>query len=139
MINGKEPGAFRWRGKHVPIEYTGLILLEELYIKEPEALPVNRLMKVRGLGTQRRDRIKWIVKRFENLGWVEATAERCYRITGRGEEVYLGVGRGLLKFIRVFRLGVESLAWAPKKRPEPEEEGEPREPFSSGPARENGR
>lgn len=126
MIGRTEnPGALRWRGKHAPIEYTALRILEYLHANEGKAFAVNHLMKLGGLGTQRRDRVRWIVSRFRGLGWVEATVDGRYRITGRGKEVYWGVGRNVLKFFDVFRLGASELsAWSFGKRrlgPEGEE------------------
>lgn len=124
MLHGnRKPGASWWHGRHAPIEYTAIKILEYLDANEPTAFTVNHLMKIGGLVVQRRDRVKWILNRFDGLGWVRVTAENRYMITRVGKEVYWGVGRNVLEFFKVFRLGIDEFPTRElgKKRFDPEE------------------
>ncbi|MEM3519284.1 MAG: hypothetical protein QW179_03500 [Candidatus Hadarchaeales archaeon] len=90
-------------GKNHPIEWVALRILEYLVEKSPGSFSLYHLMKLRGMGWQRRDRVRWIMGRMLELGWVEVSGG-LYRVTSAGVRAYLEIGRDAQEFIRIFRM-----------------------------------
>jgi DNA-binding PadR family transcriptional regulator len=89
-----------------PIEWLALRILEHLCRFPGSAYTVNRLMRIRGLGWQRRDRVKRVLRVLASLGWVEertSNGRTFYQVTKHGLEAYLSFGHWLFDLVEALR------------------------------------
>jgi hypothetical protein len=96
--NGRREGAKK--RKYFPAEYTALRLLEYMIGNEKSGpFSVYRLMWIEGIRRQRRDRIRLILGRLVESGFVEAVPgnSTCYQASEIGKMEYPWI-KGVLMF-----------------------------------------
>jgi hypothetical protein len=104
--NEKNAAKMRKKKKYFTAEYTALKLLEYMILEEDRGpFSVHHLMRIRGLGWQRRDRIRSILDQFARLGWITASGNPPrYQVTKEGKIAYNQLGVYMLEFFAMFML-----------------------------------
>lgn len=100
--------------KRLSVEYVMLVILEYmcLYARDTPISKYHILTKVKGLNTQRLDRITNIMNTLEKNGYVKAiktSSSTFYQVTDKGLEVYYKWAKDFLEFVRNLKEGIVSL------------------------------
>lgn len=93
--------------KRLSAEYTILAILEYMCIHARDA-PVSkyRIMKIKGLSTQRPDRVSRIIELLEKNGYItsiKTPTATYYKVSERGLNIYNKWARDFLEFVRELR------------------------------------